>query len=135
MPVGDTAGQIYADLVAVEWANVGPDRTATTFDLWRRQGSTTNDLGVPQDPWTKILIGQPCTIVGFKRSKEGGFEIQAQGQIQYIIEEVHCIVQDVRAGDNVFINLDSRFYNVERSSLMGTVTKLVLDHGAAQAGG
>lgn len=133
MPAGDLAGQIYADLVATEWPNYGPDRTATTLDLWRRQtAGLVSDLGVPNAPWTKIQSQQPCTIVGFKRSKEGAFEILPQGQVQYIIEEVHTTLQDVRAGDNVFISLDSRFYNVERASLMGTVTKLVLDHGSEQ---
>jgi hypothetical protein len=133
MPVGDTAGQIYADLVFTEWPGLGPDRTATTFDLWRRTtAGAVNDLGVPNDPFTKIQSNQPCTIVGFKRDKEGAFEIKPQGKVEYIIEEMHTTLLDVRAGDNVFIYLDSRYYNVERASLMGTVTKLVLDHASEQ---
>lgn len=133
MPAGDVAGIIYANLVGVQWQNLGPDRTATTFDLYRRQvNAGTNDLGVPNAAWVKIQTAQPCTIVGFKRDKEGAYEIDKQGQVQYVIEEMHTILTDVQAGDNVIVALDNRAYNVERSSIMGTVTKLVLDHGSAQ---
>jgi hypothetical protein len=134
--MGDINAQIgdaYKELVDTYYPLVGGSRWTTTLDLYRRTTDTgTNDLGIPTDPFTRVVQAQPCTIVGQKTTEDGAFSVPPQGATQEQLLEVTCTLTDVRPGDNLILALTGLAYNVERVSPMGTLTYLILDHKTAQ---
>src|SRR5213596_238467 len=124
--IAELQARFYQRTIDIYWQSLGASRTTTTLDLYRRttQGFT-DDLGVPNDPYTLQVSGQPCTIVGIKYTREGAFNILPEGQIQHPILEVHCSLTDVQAGDNVVLALTGLAYLVDRATIEGPITYLL----------
>lgn len=133
------AGQTFAQqaatnmqrLVDVYWQRDSPTRSATTFTLKRRTGSTVNDLGIPNDPWTMVVTGQPCTVNG-TREQRNRFYVDTEGQIPTNQLELICDFADIRPGDLVLLAYDSRSYSVQSVSWEGILSYCVLDRKQAQ---
>ena len=130
--IAEQAASNYRLLTDRYWQKNGPTDSHTTFDQWRRvNAGVADDLGVPNDPWTKILSNQPCTINGLKEFKNR-FEIDTEGTLPTNQLEMETSVTDIRPGDNVVLSIDGRAYSVEGVSVEGPIRYCVLDRRQAQ---
>lgn len=133
------AGKTFADqaafnmqqVVDVYWQRNSPTRSATTFTLKRRTGSTVDDLGIPIDPWTTILTGQPCTVNGAKELRNR-FYVDPEGQVPTNELEMISDVADIRPGDIVLLAYDDRSYSVQSVSWEGILSYAILDRKQSQ---
>ena len=115
------------------WVSYGAAGASSTYTLYRRAtAGATDDLGVPNDPWTIIATGLIGTWCGIKIHKEGDFELANQGQIQYLIYEMYTTHLDIKPGDNIRLDLTGLAYGVEAVERQGPLNALVLDHASAQ---
>lgn len=131
--IADLQAEYFQRIIEKWWPQFGAAGTATTFTLYRRtRAGASNDLGVPNAPWTETHTDVDCTVVGIKLSSEGGFKIPPPGQIQQPFYEVHTAELDVVPGDNVVLALDGKVYHVERATREASVMYLLLDPSKAQ---
>jgi len=125
--------EFWRQTVDAFWPATACEDTTTTFILYRRtRAGAPNDLGVPNNPMTSIATDLICTIVAGELMTENKHVINAQGQRQQYVLEVHTTHQDVMIGDNVVIALTGLAYNVEAVNLQGVILHLKLDHSRAQ---
>jgi len=126
----------YRTLVTRDWPALESEGVTTTFSLYRRVAtSTKSDLGMKPLQWDPVTDAQdlPCVVLG----NDGGdvrWNLDPQGN--RISEKIvlHVAYNDVREGDELLLQLDSKRYLVTASIPQGPIFKILLDSGRSQSG-
>jgi hypothetical protein len=133
--VAEQTGVYFERLVDVYYKQFGCSGSVSAFDLYRREtAGISDDLGVPNDPYSKIYTAVTCAIVDLKHYREGAFDVIEEGQIQHPIRWLVTSLLDVRAGDSLILAQDGRGYGVDRAARFGTLMALVVDRAISQIG-
>lgn len=123
----------FQNLVNIYYHNLGDASSVTTFDVWRRTtAGPPDDLGVPNNPYTKVYSNVICAVTGAKWLREKSIEVLSQGQVQHPFLEIVTALVDVGAQDSIVLALDGRGYGIERVSRIGPLNILLLDRADSQ---
>lgn len=123
----------FTQLVNVYYHNLGDASSVTTFDVYRRTtAGPPNDLGVPNNPYTKVHSAVICAVTGAKFLREKSIDVPLQGQVQHPFLEIITALLDVGAQDSIVLALDGRGYGIERVSRIGPLNILLLDRADTQ---
>lgn len=121
----------FERIIAQQWPALEASDSASTYDLYRRQGGIETDLGERIAPWTPVALGLTCVFAGTKLLRTA-WGIIPEGQHQDELVEFFTGYDDIQEGDNVKLTLDGKMYLVEKSNPFGGLRHCWLNSARSQ---
>lgn len=130
---GDFIHDRYNDLADFVIRDVGATDVTTTFALFREvprmSGSNRvkSNLGEPKKDWSLVVADYPCVFGEvYSEVDERALESDA-GKLTQDMKILWTSFSQARTGDDLRLDYDGRFYNVQAAGVAGGLHWLLLD--------